>query len=230
MQDEGSRPYRRTAMYRGFMESRWDVVVIMLGTNDARDEASMLLCNSLVHAFLDYPCAPPKSSWDGLSWWPGKSEKAYAADAEALVRDALSRGPADGVPPKVFLMSPPPLVIDGTSGASRAIINELEPSLLAPLSKDLLGRELIDLSGPFGGPGLDCSADLARLATVVAPDAPPDPSAPCSLWQGCHGERPEASTCDFLHPNHQGYHVIARTVYDAITSSALWSAQSLRNL
>ena len=224
-----ARPYNLTAMYRGFLKERWDIVVIMLGTNDARP---INYSTFVLPAWVWWPWPALQHEWDY-----DNSEQWYAEDAESLIREAMSRGPHHGTPPEIFLMTPPPVTIDGTSAINKTIVNRVEPEILAQLSEKLLGgRPLIDPRPAFGGSDMICPLPEADWATRTHdPDAPPNRTNPCSLWTGCKQnftewegvgisfgmgplmEKAGGLVCDYLHPGNTGYKVLAEQVADAIT-------------
>ena len=210
MHADGARPYQQTAMYDTLLSHEWDIVIIMLGTNDGRTRAIADICDAdMTKAFLWVPCSSP-----GWTWRPESSPDLYLQDARALVRRVLELGTP--VAPTVLLMTPPPMVGPAISSIDRDVVNYVEPRLLSLASDaELGGAPLIDLHTPFGGTELNCLASGAE-------------SRPCTLWHGCHATNPYEPNeppaagkpwCDWLHPSDEGYQVIARTVYTAILSA-----------
>ncbi len=234
MQVRGARPFVDTAMYRALLSARWDVVIIMLGTNDAR---SLVSCDEA--AFWNMPCATLKrlpalwqrlDSWGAASWHEGdgpeSSASALAADTAALLAMAQSLGDTAERPPRVFLATPPPLVRDGTSGVDRTLLNHVIPQSLRRVAQATPGTSLIDMHAPFGGAALRCEGGA-------------NDSALCGLWFGCPSDATPAAGlerlpgvarasarhggrwCDWLHPSDAGYRVLARTVYGAMAQAGL---------
>lgn len=82
MLNDGARPFVKTAMYRALLKDEYDIIVLMLGTNDARSPAGIKDCKRLGNdiAYENIPCL---GSFLPPSWKDG-SEAQYALDAEDM--------------------------------------------------------------------------------------------------------------------------------------------------
>ena len=226
MQAAGPRPYVQTAMYRALLENEWDVVVLMLGTNDGRPADPMKdECDP--HAFLDQPCKNLAAAMN--AWKKGISPKAYYEDAADIVREVRASAEAAQIqPPRIFVMTPPPIVHDRTSGVKRTIVNEVVPNILELVAQDLDLPPPIELHAPFGGSDLECPP-----VPVVEDPLSKDP---CRFWWGCHPHwpspydgkitHPSGVICDMLHPSDAGYTVIAQEVHTRIKSGVVQMVES----
>ena len=220
MQEVSARPFVKTAMYRGLIENDWDIIIIMLGTNDARTQQ----CDPL--SYNNIPCGLGLMSAN----WLKDSHSRYTTDTETLLHAALKVASRREGPPRVFVATPPPIVVDFVSGCSRDVINHVEPDILSELSSQLLGRKPIDMITPFGGADVTCETRPFQAGSDGQ-------TSLCTLWHGC-SHKPSFAWqnlatipsiadfvsshgnlwCDFLHPSDAGYSVIAQAVHDAITS------------
>jgi len=151
--------------------SQPDIVVIMLGTNDAINT--------------------------GSSWPSGEFTSEYIS----LIRVFQNLSSK----PDVLLMEPPPCYQDGVYGGhNQTIINKLLPSMLPQIARSSGLRPPIDVFGNF----------MARCPQLVL--------STCDLMGGVFHN-------DALHPNDEGYRLIAMSVATAILGSAP-NASSLRAL
>eukprot|EP00930_Biecheleria_cincta_P014389 TRINITY_DN12396_c0_g1_i1.p1 TRINITY_DN12396_c0_g1~~TRINITY_DN12396_c0_g1_i1.p1 ORF type:complete len:319 (+),score=50.97 TRINITY_DN12396_c0_g1_i1:53-958(+) len=152
-------------------EAQPDVVVVMLGTNDAINTGSP---------------------------WPSRE---FTSDYISLIRvfQNLSSNP------EVLVVQPPPCYQDGVYGGhNQTIINKLLPSILPQIARSSGLRPPIDIFGSF----------MAHCPQLVV--------STCDLMGGVFHN-------DALHPNDEGYRLIAMSLATAILGSAP-NASSLRAL
>ena len=207
-----------TAFARG-----WDVIVLMLGTNDAKDACDEVgncggtcrntTCCNWPHAGQD------TAKQSNLTWAQDCSDLScpFATDYTALVGVLRGLGTAAGTPPDLYLAVPPPLMSSSATskpyGMNQTIINELLPALIPRINAAArLPHAPIDVFGAMGGTsGLACgtgaAASLKNLCNHTCVASPHDPQ--CALQ--C-----DAQSCDACHPNADGYAVLARTILDAV--------------
>jgi lysophospholipase L1-like esterase len=241
MQNEGYRPFVQTAMYRGLLENTWDVVVLMLGTNDGRDTEQG--CDP--ESYMNMPCAALAAA---RAWFPETSPAAYVRDATSIINEVRAQHERAGAKvPTILLMTPPPVVFDGVSGVQRSIVNRIQPTLLNDVAASQNLGPVIDLHPSFGGPTLQCplsrrdeerngemAATAGGLDVLIANEAKEaaDPKASrfCRLAARCTLKPPPklfrstppgrkdqaAHWCDYLHPSDEGYRAIAAAVQAAI--------------
>lgn len=86
--------YWARPQFKTLISHTWDVVVIMLGTNDAT------------------PTCWPAARGCGTPANATTTDCQFADDLAALVDEARKHGPKPGTPPAIFLMSPPSLMHD----------------------------------------------------------------------------------------------------------------------
>jgi lysophospholipase L1-like esterase len=195
MLKRGDSPYWDRPQFQALVAGEWDVVTIMLGTNDAKDHG--------VHSRL------PDNSSDWQHDCGGFAHTTtagctFAEDFAAMVKVAKKHG-RGGTPPKVIAMTPPPLMADRAYGMNQSVINSVLPKLL-PLIKATAGLDgLIDIYAAMGGvtdwrqkfPEHGCTLNNRGSW------------APCRWW--C-----DAQSCDQCHPNDVGYAHLAQQLYAGI--------------
>jgi len=131
LQKKADSPYWNRPQYQTLIASKWDVVIIMLGTNDAKDKGS-----------------------GGPSNWPHDcagsdplASCAFAEDYASLIAEVRTLGN-----PKIYIMVPPPLMQQGAIGANQTVINSVFPTIVPLINKqDKLSFPPIDIFGAMGG-------------------------------------------------------------------------------
>lgn len=198
MLKNSSAPWWGTPQYEEFVAGTWDIVLIMLGTNDA-------------HNTCGAPSSRPgcSSNWTVDCGGPNATSAAtncrFADDFASLVDIAKGLGTTPGVSPKIYLLTPPPLMA-GNAGwpTMQTTINTMFPKLFPQMAAQTPGVQQppIDMFSAFGGvadwterfPAAGCTLDTAKTWT------------PCAWW--C-----DTQSCDQCHPNNNGYTHFARVVY-----------------
>ncbi|CAB9520963.1 lipolytic protein G-D-S-L family [Seminavis robusta] len=163
----GNCTYWKTKKYEEAMESQPDIVTIMLGTNDAKG------CNWY---------GPPNGNPSGVEY-----HKAFV--------DMVHKFQALPSKPKVYLVTPPPLVNPPTHpddpppyNMTKQVLNEIIPKEQLPaLLKETGATGIIDVWNALGGTTAYFNASM---------------------------------TCDGCHPKDPAMTIIARTIANAILSSS----------
>jgi acyl-CoA thioesterase-1 len=120
VQKSADSPYWNRTQYAAFVNgSSYDIVIIMLGTNDAKDKGNGGAPN--------WPpsCSLPKPSADSCT---------VVQDYLSLIDVARALGPKTGTPPKIAIMVPPPLWRDSVYGMNQSVINDIMPKLVPEIA------------------------------------------------------------------------------------------------
>jgi len=189
MLKKGDSPFWKRPQYGALVGAKWDIVTIMLGTNDAKDPGSHGPDNWL------HDC--------GGSSHTSVSNCSFASDYHDMIELVKTLGPQPGVPPKIYVMIPPPLMALDSYGMNRTVINSVYPKLV-PLIKyaNPAVTGMIDLYTAMGGElqwNTDQSwPDVCKIETTAT-------------WPAC-GWYCDAQSCDQCHPNDSGYAHIANVI------------------
>lgn len=181
---KSNSPYWQRNQYKALTAGKWDIVTIMLGTNDAKDPADKGPNNWL------HDCSGATGvTTDGCS---------YAQDYKAMVDLVRTLGTADGVSPKIYGMIPPPLMMQYAIGANNTVINSVFPELMPKIAKENSLDGTIDVFSGMGGVQnwMDVFPGKCELKSSWAP---------CGWW--C-----DTQHCDQCHPNDNGYKHLATVV------------------
>jgi lysophospholipase L1-like esterase len=186
MQKKGDSPFWQRPQFHALTAARWDIVTIMLGTNDAKDVSSGHSVTNWHHN-----CGGVEGTTiQGCT---------FAEDYHAMIETVSKLGPAQGVPPKIFVMIPPPLMQDDAYGMNQTVINGVLPKLIPMIhdnDKDLVVKT-IDIFEGMGGES-KWSSD-PRWPTSCGLNSS---WKPCGWW--CDNQ-----SCDQCHPNDNGYNHLA---------------------
>ena len=186
----GNSPFWHRPQFAALVRQDWDVVAIMLGTNDAKDRGDRGPPN------WPHDCAATaRASLAGCS---------FAADYKALI-DVVRNFGTTPAGPKIYLLIPPPLMKNGSIGANQTVINSLYPRLVPLIAKahDAVAGT-IDVFKGMGGV-TDWSAQFPRKGCARHNST----WAPCQWW--C-----DQQSCDQCHPNNAGYHQLASVVFSEL--------------
>jgi len=184
MLKNANSPYWQRKQYTALTNGKWDIVTIMLGTNDAKDPDDKGPDN------WQHDC----SGADGISL----DGCTFAQDYKAMVDVVRTLGTTDGVPPKVYAMIPPPLMQEYAIGANRTVINTVYPTLVPLIAEANNLDGVVDVFGGMGGVSnwQDVFPDRCEKESTFAP---------CGWW--CDDQH-----CDQCHPNDNGYAHLATVV------------------
>jgi len=183
MLQKGDSPYWKRSQYSALTGAKWDIVTIMLGTNDAKD-----------------PGDHGPNNWQhdcGGAHGTNITNCSFASDFHDMIEVVKKLGTTPGTPPKIYVMVPPPLMAQFSIGANQSVINSVYPKLIPLIKKAnepaVVG--LIDMYTSMGGelqwgsdPTWPKSCQLDTAATWPA----------CGWW--C-----DKQSCDQCHPNDSGY-------------------------
>ena len=155
MLQHGDSPYWERPQFKTLTSNTWDIIIIMLGTNDAKD-----------------------TGHGGPANWPhnctGDSalECPFAQDYLKMIDLVQTLGPNKAQPPDVYIMVPPPVMRSNQYGMNATVINHVFPALVPKIAKwaGLLTNP-IDIFSAFGG---SPSVDRCTEATID--------TGHCSWW------------------------------------------------
>jgi|TARA_B110000208_G_scaffold137747_1_gene166366 lysophospholipase L1-like esterase len=174
-------PYWKRPQYATLTANKWDIVTIMLGTNDAKDPGDhgpnnwLHNCGGMDHTTL-MNCS-------------------FASDYHDMITIVKGLGTTPGVSPKIYTMIPPPLMQQYSIGANQSVINSVYPKLV-PLIEAANKPEVLKTIDIFTGMGGE--ANWATDAAWPKDCAIGSPWQPCAWW--C-----DKQSCDQCHPNDNGY-------------------------
>ena len=143
------RPFWSTQQFVRLNDTKWDVAVIMLGTNDAQGKILSRTCKSRPGAKGGVHC------------------RALADGLESLI--ALLR--SNGVP-RVLVAVPPPLLREEAYGIDQPSVNRLVPQQIravAEANRRLLAHPPIDVFGALGGTN---QSEAPWECSMLTPQAP----------------------------------------------------------
>ena len=191
MLKKSNSPYWERPQYQTLTNNSWDIVTIMLGTNDAKDPGSggppnwLHNCGGADHTTLD-----------GCT---------FAEDYTAMIEVIARLGESDKAP-QIFVMVPPPLMQEGSIGANQTVINNVYSKLL-PQIQQANKNVVVSTIDVFHGMG---GEEEWRS----------DPQWPksCQLnsdWRPCKWWCDEQS-CDQCHPNDNGYTHLAKVLQEGL--------------
>ena len=220
----GDSPYWKRGSFAAFTAKKWDYVVIMLGTNDAKDACgeSASYCNDKIKPPLNSCCNWPHA---GQTNWTqdcsGDDMKcSFAQDYKAFIALARTLGTSAATIPDIWLAAPPPLIDGGSTnktakpyGMNQTVINDILPPLMQRINQaNAMPHHVIDVFGALGGTsGLECGYGAAETLpflcshACVGDEHTPECSNQC-----------DAQSCDPCHPNDSGYTVLAAAVLKAM--------------
>ncbi len=182
MQKNADSPYWKRKSFTTLTQNVWDVVVIMLGTNDAKDHVD--------NGPTNWGC--------GVGANVSVATCQFAQDYLSFIALVKTLGPG-GKSPIIYIMKPAPLMAHGAIGANQTVINSVFPALIPKIAQaGGLTTTVVDVFGGMGG--------VANWETAFPPScALTSPWKPCAWF--C-----DTQSCDQCHPNNNGYTQLAMTV------------------
>ena len=131
---DADSPYWNRSQYTQFVAGRWDVVVVMLGTNDAKDNSTGGPAN--------WPsnCSLPSAS---------VSNCGVMRDYLALIDIARTLGAGGATMPHIAIATPPPLWCDAAYGMNQTVINSVMPRLVKSVAEAANLPPPIDVFGAW---------------------------------------------------------------------------------
>lgn len=185
MRKEADSPFWNRPQYRALVAAKWDIVTIMLGTNDAKDSGDHGPSNWL------HDCGDVKHQ--------SVTNCSFARDYTEMIDLVKTLGTTPGGP-KIYLMIPPPLMKESAIGANQTVINSVFPKLL-PLIANANRKKVAGTIDVFTGMG-----GVSNWESAFPPECDRNSSwTACEYW--C-----DAQACDQCHPNDVGYRHLASVV------------------
>ena len=192
----GDSPYWKRGSFGKLTSRTWDLVVIMLGTNDAKDACGepASFCNAAIKPPLNSCCNWPHAGQTNWTQDCTDLQCPFAQDYASLIALVKTLGRTNGSAPTIWLAAPPPLVNGGSPGSpakpygmNQTVINDVFPALLPRISSaNGLPHPVIDVFGcvfaaaPF--PPL-----LLRVRSHPSPPPPLAPLPPSRAMGGTSG-------------------------------------------
>lgn len=161
MQKGADSPYWQRSQYSALTGAKWDIVIIMLGTNDAKDAGSHGPSN------WKHDCGGDLTSCT------------FANDYAAFI-DVVKGLGTTSAGPTIWTMIPPPLMQLDSYGMNQTVINTVFPNIVREITQVNKVQGLVDLWAAMGGVA-DWSS---RFPTVCSPDTIAQ-WAPCKYY--CEG-------------------------------------------
>jgi len=179
MLKKSNSPYWARPQFKALNAAKWDIIIIMLGTNDAKDPGDGGPDNWL------HNCGGP----DGTTL----TGCTFADDYKSMI-DLVKTLGTTSAGPKIFTAIPPPLMQARSIGANQTVINSVYPKLVPLINAaNSVGTAVIDIFSAMGGtPGW--AKNFPGSCTLATAKTYP----PCAWW--C-----DAQSCDQCHPNNNGY-------------------------
>merc|ERR1719482_2582049 len=136
MLKKSNSPYWQRGQYKTLTSNKWDIIIIMLGTNDAKDPGDHGPNNWL------HNCGgPDHTTLDGCT---------FADDYKSMIDVVRHLGTTDAGP-KIFIAIPPPLMQLDSIGANQTVINSVYPKLIPMINKaNELPHDSIDIFSQMG--------------------------------------------------------------------------------
>jgi lysophospholipase L1-like esterase len=179
----GDSPYWKRSQFSALTSGKWDIVTIMLGTNDAKDPGSHGPNN------WHHDCGGPTAT---------KLEGCAFADSYKDMIDLVKTLGTTPAGPKIYALIPPALNQQGAYGMNQTVINSVFPKLVPLIQKanNVLGP--IDIYTGMGGVP-DWQSKMPDHCTLNSS------WTPCKYW--CDSQH-----CDQCHPNDNGYSLFAQVL------------------
>eukprot|EP00041_Stephanoeca_diplocostata_P024206 m.606945 g.606945 ORF g.606945 m.606945 type:complete len:340 (-) comp22474_c2_seq2:273-1292(-) len=194
LSDHGASPYWDSATYRALLSAKWDIIVVMLGTNDARDIGS------------GGPEHWPREQCDHATMDTLESCPFYT-NYTKLLSIIKGLGNETGIAPEIHIMIPPALMEQGAYGMNQTIINTVLPRLI-PLIGAANKIPVIDVYKGMGG------VPAPAWTTELPPKCVLNSTWPPCRWY-CDAQSCNPGQC---HPNDVGCTHLAEVVYDGIVA------------
>merc|ERR1712137_82962 len=137
MLKSGDSPYWDRPQFKTLNSSKWDIITIMLGTNDAKDPDSYGPNN------WQHDC----SGANGVH----TDNCSFAEDYKSMIDLVSTLGTTEGVSPKIYAMIPPPLMGHDAIGANQTVINTVYPDLIPLIAKKNNLDGVVDVFQGMGG-------------------------------------------------------------------------------
>ena len=113
----GDSPYWQRPQFQTLTQNKWHIIVILLGTNDAKD-----------------PIDGGPNNWHCGTGAVGMETCPFVQDYLAMIELVKMLGPNADTPPTIYTMIPVPLMQHGAIGANQTVINSVYPTLIPHIS------------------------------------------------------------------------------------------------
>lgn len=188
MRKNASMPYWNYPHFKALVEAKWDIVIIMLGTNDAKDSGDN-----------------PNNWQSSCERWRDSASGgcSFAEDYASMIDTARGLGVSTDRP-KIYTAIPPPLMRNledlPTWGMNQTAINGVYSGLIKRITKEAGVLGPIDVFSGLGGVP-DWKATFPDGGCIAGAE-----TLPACRWF-C-----DARICDQCHPTARGYKKIASLV------------------
>lgn len=181
MLKKGDSPYWKRSQFNTLTSSKWDIITIMLGTNDAKDPDDHGPNN------WQHDCSGPAAHTDGCS---------FAEDYKDMVDLVRTLGTTAGVAPKVYGVIPPALMEQFAYGMNQTVINSVFPDLVPLIAKDNKLDGTIDVFSGMGGVSNWHDQFPHKCTKVPTPPPPPETDPVGTTRNGTCGATAYGRDCD----------------------------------
>jgi lysophospholipase L1-like esterase len=184
-------PFWQRPQFKTLVKGTWDIIIIMLGTNDAHNTCSAPAARKGCTSDWNTDCGGPNAT--------SLEHCQFAEDFKAMVELVKTLGAT-----QIYAMTPPPLMSTNPGFPTmQTTINSLLPKLYPLMQKANAGvKGPIDMFSAFGG-----IADWEEKFPTSCVLNSTWPS--CPLW--C-----DKQSCDQCHPDDNGYAHMAKVVYEGL--------------
>jgi len=206
LQKEARKPWWNTGAHQTLIANKWDVVIVMLGTNDAAPSAQGYWPESN-HETCDAATSASLSKCN------------FASTYKELFDVIKTVGPDAQTPPEVHIMIPPPLMQDGAYNMNQTIINTIYPQLIPLIgaaNSDIVSGVVDVYTGMGGVPAPAWETEMPDKCTLDSA------WAPCKWY--CDEQSCNPGQC---HPNDVGCAKLAQVVYDGVFATKRSSAEEI---
>jgi lysophospholipase L1-like esterase len=220
----GDSPYWDRTSFTTLTAHKWDIVVLMLGTNDAKDACNEVgncgyTCRNTT--CCNWPHAGQNTTLQSNITWSQDCSNTmtcpFVTDYRAMIDHIRTLGRSAGKSPDLWLAVPPPLMSSSVKskpyGMNQTIINDIFPALIPRINSAAgMVHSAIDVFGAMGGaPNLDCGTGAAAARPQLC-----NHSCVASSHNPACALQCDPQSCDACHPNANGYTVLAKTILDAV--------------
>jgi hypothetical protein len=197
-------PFWKRPQYKALTAAKWDIIIIMLGTNDAKDAGSR-----------------GPHNWPHDCTGPDALKCAFAVDYASMIELVKTLG-TTAAGPKIYTAVPPPLMMDTVYGMNKTVINDVLTALVPAINTaNKLPSPSIDVFAALGGEKdwatvCECDSLLVILKTTSRVSLPTvthgwlsyaDPKKGCTVNDTSIAKCPlfcDAQSCDQCHPDNNG--------------------------
>ena len=134
MMKGANSPFWKRPQFSTLTSNKWDIIIIMLGTNDAKDSSS-----------------GGPANWPHDCTGPNALQCAFAQDYASMIKLVRTLGKG-GKAPDIHLAVPPPLMASRAYGMNDTVINDVFPKLVRSINAaNKIPHDVIDVYAALGG-------------------------------------------------------------------------------